>query len=93
MHGLGFAGALGIDAAFSWTLLSSLLVFNVGIESVQLGIILVVFPALALLRRRAPLAGLSATGAIAAGVCAMGLVWFAERAFATLILHIPGRRR
>ena len=48
----------------------------------QLGIILVVFPALALLRRRAPLAGLSATGAIAAGVCAMGLVWFAERAFA-----------
>jgi hypothetical protein len=81
VHGLGFAGALGIDAAFSWTLLSSLLVFNAGIESVQLGIILVVFPALALLRRHAPLAGLSATGAIAAGVCAMGLVWFAERAF------------
>jgi hypothetical protein len=48
---------------------------------VQLAIILLVFPVLALLRRRAPLAGLSATGAIAAGVCAMGLVWFAERAF------------
>jgi len=44
-------------------------------------IILAVFPLLALLRRRAPLAGLSATGAIAAGVCAMGLVWFAQRAF------------
>jgi HupE / UreJ protein len=82
VHGLGFAGALGIDEAFSWTLLSSLLVFNVGIESVQLAIIAMVFPLLALLRRRAPLAGLSATGAIAAGVCAMGLVWFAERAFA-----------
>jgi hypothetical protein len=81
VHGLGFAGALGIDEAFSWTLLSSLLVFNVGIETVQLGIILVVFPMLTLLRRRAPLAGLSATGVIAAGVCAMGLVWFAERAF------------
>ena len=82
VHGLGFASALGIDEAFSWTLLSSLLVFNLGIEAVQLTIILAVFPVLALLRRRAPLAGLSATGAIAAGVCAMGLVWFAERAFA-----------
>ena len=81
VHGLGFAGALGINEAFSWTLLSSLLVFNLGIESVQLAIIALVFPVLALLRRRSPLAGLSATGAIAAGVCAMGLVWFAERAF------------
>jgi hypothetical protein len=79
VHGLGFAGALGIDRAFSWTLLSSLFVFNLGIEAVQLTIILAVFPVLALLRRRAPLAGLSATGAIAAGVCAMGLVWFVER--------------
>ena len=79
VHGLGFASALGIDEAFSWTLLSSLFVFNLGIESVQLAIILVVFPLLALLRRRAPLAGLSATGAIAAVVCAMGLVWFVQR--------------
>ena len=79
IHGLGFADAFGIDQAFSWKLLSSLLVFNLGIEAVQLGIILAVFPLLALLRRRAPLAGLSATGAIAAGVCAMGLVWFVER--------------
>jgi hypothetical protein len=28
VHGLGFAGALGIDEAWSWTLLWSLLVFN-----------------------------------------------------------------
>ena len=79
VHGLGFAGALGIDEAFSWTLLSSLFVFNIGIETVQLAIIAAVFPVLALLRRYAPLAGLSATGAIAAGVCAMGLVWFLQR--------------
>ena len=39
VHGLGFAGALGIDEAWSWTLLWSLLVFNVGIETVQLAII------------------------------------------------------
>jgi hypothetical protein len=80
VHGLGFASALGIDRAFSWTLLSSLFVFNLGIEAVQLAIIVAVFPVLALLRRRSQLAGLSATGAIAAGVCAMGLIWFVERA-------------
>lgn len=79
VHGLGFASALGIDQAWSWTLLWSLLVFNVGIEAVQLAIIAVVFPVLALLRRRQPLAGLWVTGAIAAGVSAMGLVWFVQR--------------
>jgi hypothetical protein len=79
VHGLGFASALGLDRAFSWSLLSSLLVFNLGIETVQLAIILAVFPVLALLRRRAPFAELSATGAIAAGVCAMGLLWFVQR--------------
>ncbi len=62
VHGLGFAGALGIDEAWSWTLLWSLLVFNVGIEVVQLAIIAVVFPLLLVLRRRAPKAGLWATG-------------------------------
>jgi hypothetical protein len=82
VHGLGFASALGLDRDFSWSLLSSLLVFNLGIESVQLAIIAVVFPLLALLRRRVPLAGLSATGAIATSVCAMGLLWFVQRTFA-----------
>ncbi|HWK27693.1 MAG TPA: HupE/UreJ family protein [Solirubrobacter sp.] len=79
VHGLGFASALGIDEAWSWTLLSSLLVFNLGIEAVQLGIIALVYPALALLRRRAPLAGLSATAALAAAVSATGLFWFVQR--------------
>ncbi|MEV1167610.1 HupE/UreJ family protein [Nonomuraea sp. NPDC049784] len=79
VHGLGFAAALGIDQALSWTLLWSLLVFNVGIEAVQLAIILVVFPLLALLRHRRPVAGLWATGTIAAGVSVMGLVWFVQR--------------
>lgn len=81
VHGLGFAGALGIQAAWSWTLLWSLLVFNVGIETVQLAIIALVFPALILLRRRSPAAGLWTTGVISAGVAAMGMVWFAQRAF------------
>lgn len=81
VHGLGFAGALGINEAWSWTLLWSLLVFNVGIEAVQLAIIAAVFPLLILLRRRAPKAGLWTTGAVSAGVSVMGLVWFVQRAF------------
>ncbi|MFJ6297993.1 HupE/UreJ family protein [Streptomyces griseoviridis] len=81
VHGLGFAGALGIEAAWSWTLLWSLLVFNVGIEAVQLAVIAVVFPLLLLVRRRSPRAGLWVTGALCAGVAAMGLVWFAQRLF------------
>jgi hypothetical protein len=83
VHGLGFAGALGIEAAWSWTLLWSLLVFNIGIEAVQLGIIAVVFPLLLLLRRRSRGAGLWATGAISAGVFVMGLVWFVQRVSGT----------
>ncbi|WP_182887392.1 HupE/UreJ family protein [Microbispora sp. H10885] len=79
VHGLGFAAALGIDQAWSWTLLWSLLVFNAGIEAVQLAIIVAVFPLLALLRHHRPVAGLWTTGVIAAGVSAMGLVWFAQR--------------
>ncbi|MFD2763571.1 HupE/UreJ family protein [Micromonospora eburnea] len=79
VHGLGFAGALGIDEAWSWSLLWSLLVFNVGIEVVQLAIIAVVFPLLVVSYRRAATAGLWATGAISAGVSVMGLVWFVQR--------------
>jgi hypothetical protein len=79
IHGLGFAGALGIQQAWSWTLLWSLVVFNLGIEAVQLGLIVLLFPALALLRRKAPTAGLFVTGAIAAVVTVFGLVWFVQR--------------
>lgn len=78
-HGLGFASALGIDTAWSWTLLWSLLVFNLGIEVVQLSIIALVFPVLALLRRRGPAAPRWVTGTIAAGVSVMGLTWFVQR--------------
>ncbi|MFE5308429.1 HupE/UreJ family protein [Isoptericola sp. NPDC056605] len=79
VHGLGFAGALGLDEPWSWGLLGSLLVFNVGIEAVQLGIIAALFPLLVLLRRRAPRAARWATGVAAAGVAVVGLVWFVQR--------------
>ncbi|MFC8801354.1 HupE/UreJ family protein [Promicromonospora sp. NPDC057138] len=79
VHGLGFAGALGIDEPFSWTLLGSLLVFNLGIEAVQLTLIAVIFPLLVLLRRRAPWTALWAGGVIAVGVTVVGLIWFVQR--------------
>ena len=79
MHGLGFAGALGIQEAWSWTLLWSLLVFNVGIEAVQLGLIALIFPVLTLLRRQAPRVGLWVGISIAGVVTVMGLYWFVER--------------
>jgi hypothetical protein len=56
-----------------------LVVFNVGIEAVQIGIILVMFPLLALLRRhKGPLHDWT-TGLITAGVTVMGLIWFVQR--------------
>ncbi|WP_454853417.1 HupE/UreJ family protein [Promicromonospora soli] len=79
VHGVGFAGALGIDAAWSWTLLWSLLSFNAGIEAVQLGIIAVVFPLLVLLRVRAPRTARWVLGAATAGIVAVALYWVVER--------------
>lgn len=79
VHGLGFASALGIDEPWSWTLLWSLLVFNVGIEAVQLGSIAVVFPLLLLLRRRTPRTALWVGIAIAAVVTVVALFWFVGR--------------
>lgn len=79
VHGVGFAGALGIDAAWSWTLLWSLLSFNVGIEAVQLGIIAVVFPLLVLLRVRAPRAARWVLGAACTAIAAVALWWVVER--------------
>ena len=79
IHGVGFAGALGISEPFSWGLLGALLVFNVGIEVVQLAIIAVAFPILILLRRRLSPVGFWVGVVVAAGVAAVGLFWFVER--------------
>jgi hypothetical protein len=82
IHGMGFASALGIDNPWSWTLLWSLLVFSIGIETVQIGLIIAIFPVLALIRHRSPRAGLWASGLVAAAVTVIGLVWFVQRVLA-----------
>lgn len=79
VHGLGFAGALGVDEPWSWSLLGALLAFNVGVEAAQLVLIAVTYPALALLARRAPRAAPWVTGGVAGGVALAGLWWFVER--------------
>jgi hypothetical protein len=79
IHGLGFAGALGIDNPWSWTLLWSLLVFSIGIETVQIGLIIAIFPVLAVVRHRSPRAGLWTSGVVAAAVSVTGVVWFVQR--------------
>lgn len=79
IHGLGFAGALGIDEPFSWRLLGSLLVFNLGIEAVQLAIIALVFPMLLVVRRRQPRTGWWLGILAATAVVVVGLFWFVQR--------------
>ncbi|SEN26888.1 HupE/UreJ family protein [Cryobacterium sp. TMT1-3] len=82
IHGVGFAGALGIDEPLSWGLLGALLVFNVGIEVVQIAIIVVLFPLLVLLRKRIPAVGLWVGIAVCTVVAVVGLYWFVERVLA-----------
>jgi hydrogenase/urease accessory protein HupE len=77
LHGLGFAGALGLDERASWDLLGALLAFNVGIELVQLALIALLFPAVGLLRRL-PRGHVVMAGA-AALIAITGIVWFVDR--------------
>lgn len=89
IHGFGFAGALGTIQASGQTLLLSLLNFNLGIETGQLGLVAVLLPLLALLRRldkrlqgNAPTLPwrVGHTMAIANGVLVLaGSLWFVER--------------
>jgi hypothetical protein len=79
VHGLGFAGALGMDEPVSGSLIASLVVFNLGIEAVQLAIIATTFPLLTMLRRRSPRAARWATASVAGVVALAGLVWVVQR--------------
>ncbi|MFB8778033.1 HupE/UreJ family protein [Streptomyces broussonetiae] len=77
VHGLGFAGALGIDEGGSWELLLSLLSFNLGIEVMQLVLVAVAFPPLRLLRRTP--AQRWALPALTVPVVLVGLYWCWDR--------------
>ena len=77
LHGLGFAGSLSWSGDLD---LLALATFNVGIELGQALIVLVLFPALLLVRRYrwSPVAHVG----VAAAAAGFGLLWFVERLMA-----------
>lgn len=77
LHGLGFAGALRFDDDLSWSLVTSLIGFNTGIELGQALLVVVLYPLLLAGRRLRwfPSIHLTATAAVAV----MGLTWFVQR--------------
>ena len=77
LHGLGFGSSLRVDDEFSWSLLTSLLTFNVGVEVGQALVILVVFPLLLRLRRSSWSGGVLTASTLCVAVVA--LVWFFQR--------------
>jgi hypothetical protein len=78
VHGLAFAATLTDFGFDPWTLASSVLGFNVGIEAFQLLVILAAMPWLVLLARSHVYGPLRIAGAALTGIAAAA--WFAERA-------------
>jgi hypothetical protein len=78
VHGLAFASTLTGFGFDPWTMVSSVLGFNLGIEAVQLLVILAAMPWLVLLARSRIYVPFRMVGASLTGVAAAA--WFAERA-------------
>ena len=78
VHGLAFAATLADFGLDPWTLASSVLGFNLGIEAFQLVVILAAMPWLVLLARSRAYGPVRVAGATLTGIAAAA--WFAERA-------------
>lgn len=79
IHGFGFAGALTEAGLPPGQAAVSLLSFNVGVELVQISLILVGIPILLWLQEKKPKVYQPATIAAAVGISLIGLFWFGER--------------
>ena len=79
VHGLAFASTLTGFGFDPWTMVSSVLGFNLGIEAVQLLVILAAMPWLVLLARSHVYGPFRVAGASLTGIAATA--WLAERAF------------
>lgn len=77
VHGLAFAGVISNLSLGAGTLACSILGFNLGIEVMQLGVILLIIPWLILLSQTGYYRYVRIGGAIFAGLAAMG--WIVER--------------
>lgn len=79
IHGFGFAGALTEAGLPPGQAAVSLLSFNVGVELVQISLILVGIPILLWLQEKKPKVYQPATVAAAICISVFGLFWFGER--------------
>lgn len=79
LHGLGFAGALQLTGDLDWSMITSLLSFNIGIEFGQALMVALLFPIVLFVRRFtwSQYVQLAATVVITF----IGLMWFVERLF------------
>lgn len=79
IHGLAFAATLGKLGLGFWERVTSLLGFNLGIESMQLFVVAATMPSLLLLSRTRAYSAVRTAAALFAGVASLG--WIAERLF------------
>ena len=77
IHGLAFASTLAELGLYGWERVTSISAFNVGIEAMQILVVLCVMPSLILLSRTTVYKPFRWCGAIFAGVAACG--WIIER--------------
>lgn len=78
IHGFGFAGALQEVSLPSGQIPLALAAFNVGVETGQVAVLLIMLPAVLWLGRRRWFAA-AGVRAVSAGIALAGLVWFVER--------------
>ena len=78
IHGFGFAGAIVALSPSTDHLAAALAGFNLGIEVAQLGVLVLAWPVVVMLRRR-PGAHLWCVQAGSAAAAAVGFVWFLTR--------------
>ena len=79
IHGLAFASALNVLGLGVWDKVWGVAGFNLGIETMQFAVIVLVMPSLLLLSRTRGYTALRIGGACLAGVAALG--WTAQRMF------------
>lgn len=77
IHGLAFASTLGQLGFGRWERVAGILGFNLGIETMQLTVVVAIMPSLVLLSRTRAYSVLRISGAIFAGFASAG--WIAER--------------
>ncbi len=82
IHGLAFASTLNQLGLGRWERVGGLLGFNLGIETMQLMVVVATLPSLLLLSRTPAYAVLRIGGAVFAGIASLG--WIAER-----LLNVP----